>query len=70
MLTTIRDIKTLGFEIFIPLMLIIIGLALMLLPAFLETYNAYELKFSRYKSTQNVFYSGETEGLQYLTKIT
>ena len=55
-----RDKRTLGFEIFIPLMLIIIGLALMLVPSFLETYSTYELKFSRYKSTLNVFYSGET----------
>ena len=50
-----RNKRTLAFEIFIPLILMIIGLALMLVPAFLETYNAYELKFSRYKSTQNVF---------------
>ena len=68
-LSTLRDKKTLLFEIFIPILLIIIGLALMLIPSFLKTYSAYELKMSRYSSTQNVFYAGDSDGYRFVKAI-
>ncbi|OMJ73736.1 hypothetical protein SteCoe_27506 [Stentor coeruleus] len=57
-----RDFKTLLFEIFIPIVLIIIGLSLMLIPSILSNYGAYKLTLNKYESTQNVLYSGSSDG--------
>jgi ATP-binding cassette subfamily A (ABC1) protein 3 len=68
-LATMRDKKTLFFEIFIPIILIIIGLSLMMIPGFLKEYNAYELKVSQYSKTQKVYYGGDSSGFSYITSM-
>ena len=69
LLYTLRDKKTLGLEIIMPVFFIVVGIALMLTPRLYKTYSAYELKMSRYSSTQNVFYGGNPDGYKYIKTI-
>jgi ATP-binding cassette subfamily A (ABC1) protein 3 len=67
--STMRDRKTLIFEIFIPVLLIVLGLALMMIPSFFKTYSAYELKLSRYSETQKFYSGGEADGFSLISQI-
>ncbi|OMJ94066.1 hypothetical protein SteCoe_2836 [Stentor coeruleus] len=64
-----RDFKTILFEIFIPVILIIIGLSLMLIPSFLANYSGYELSFSKFSQVQNVLYGGDNKITNYVNYI-
>ena len=65
---TKRDVKALVFEIFIPVILIIVGLALMLLPGYLKDYAPYDLSISAYSQPQTILYSGANSD-QFLSKF-
>ncbi|OMJ73092.1 hypothetical protein SteCoe_28294 [Stentor coeruleus] len=64
-----RDFKTLLFEIFIPIILIIIGLSLMLIPSILTNYSAYELTLEKFDSVQNIIYGGDSKGTNLINII-
>ena len=68
-LSTIRDKKSLLFEICIPICLIIMGLGLMLIPSIFKDYSAYELKVSRYSSTQTFYTNKNDIGYKYVDNI-
>jgi ATP-binding cassette subfamily A (ABC1) protein 3 len=68
-LSTLRDKKSLLFEICIPILLIIVGLSLMMIPSLFKNYSAYELRVSRYQDTQKVFYDGDKDGFDYVKNI-
>ena len=56
--STKRDVKTLVCEILIPIILIIIGLSLMLIPTILTNFSALDLTIDNYEKTQTILYSG------------
>lgn len=64
-----RDFKTLLFEIFIPILLIIIGLSLMAAIIFIKSYSGHLLNMSLYDKTQNVFYSGDHDGTVLMSSL-
>ena len=68
-LSTIRDKKSLLFEICIPVCLIIMGLGLMLIPSILKDYSAYELKVSIYSDTQTFYTNADDAGYKYVDNI-
>ena len=68
-LATKRDMKVIIFEICIPIVLIIIGLALMLIPSFLVNYGAYDLQISAYSTTQTILYGGTADGSSYVSSL-
>ena len=68
-ITTKRDVKTLLFEIGIPILLVLIGLCLMLVSQILTDYTAYNLVLSKYDSGQTLLFSGTADGSNFMNKI-
>ena len=68
-ITTKRDVKTLLFEIGIPILLVLIGLCLMLVSQILTDYSAYDLVLSKYDSGQTLLFSGTADGSNFMNKI-
>lgn len=57
-LITIRDVKSILFEIFIPIITVIVGLGLMMLVDRFVARDSYHLEVSKYEETQNIIYYG------------
>jgi ATP-binding cassette subfamily A (ABC1) protein 3 len=68
-LATLRDKKTMFFEVFIPIILVIVGLSLMMIPGFLKEYSSYELRVSRYPETQKVHFGGDEKCYKFVENI-
>ena len=63
-----RDVRLLVFEIVIPILLVIIGLVLMLLPPLWINYDPYDLTIANYEQVQQILYSGSNSE-QLMTKF-
>jgi ATP-binding cassette subfamily A (ABC1) protein 3 len=57
-LISIRDVKSILFEVFIPIITVLIGLGLMMSVARFTDRDSYNLAVSKYEETQNIIYQG------------
>jgi len=60
-LTSMRDVKSLVFEIFIPIALVLFGLGLMLVATRFKELPEYDLTIDQYPTKQSIYYSNSSD---------